>query len=227
VQTLRVEDWSDLQAAVATLGFERPTPTLVVVGAAARLSDDEQMRLQPLFTRLGELAECSGAAVVDGGTDSGVMRLLGRSRASGHNFPLVGVVVAALAAPPGAGSSGRRWQLEPNHSHILLVPGREWGDEARWLARVATLIAAGAPSATVLVNGGSVAYTDAEASLAEDRRLIVAAGTGGTADAIALGSDEAVPTSLRESDLVKTVDVSEDAGQPLLSELERILSDGS
>jgi SLOG in TRPM, prokaryote len=216
VRRLQVERWSDLPAAVATLGFDHPMPTLAVVGGAAQLTDDDHARLQPLFTRLAELADRHGAAVVDGGTDTGVMRLLGRSRAAGHTFPLVGVVVSALA--------GRQWELEPNHSDVLLVPGQSWGDETRWLARVATLIAEDAPSATVLVNGGPVSYADAEASLAEGRRLIVAAGTGGTADEIAIGGDDAV---LRDSDLVKAVDVSEDAGQPLIEELERILSDGS
>jgi hypothetical protein len=41
VRTLRVEFWSDLPEAVATLGFTRPVPTLLVVGAATRLGDDE------------------------------------------------------------------------------------------------------------------------------------------------------------------------------------------
>src|SRR5262249_43943095 len=189
VRTLTVERWSDLPQALATLGFTRPVPTLVVVGAAAQLTDGEYEVFEPLFEELAALADRWGAAVVDGGTDIGVMRLLGRAtRAHGYGFPVVGVVVAALAAPAGSEVSGDRWPLEPNHSHVLLVPGEEWGDEAPWLARVATLIAAGAPSATMLVNGGEGAYADAEASIAEGRRLIVAAGSGGTADALAAGA---------------------------------------
>jgi SLOG in TRPM, prokaryote len=230
VRTLRVERWSDLPEAVATLGFTRPVPTLVVVGAAARLDDDEYERLEPLFGRLAELAEHTGAAVVDGGTDTGVMRLLGRARAYGHTFPLVGVVVEALAVPAGAEVSDGQWPLEPNHSHVLLVPGTEWGDEARWLARAATLVARGAPSVTVLVNGGRVAYTDAEASLAEGRTLLVAAGSGGTADALAAGVRDGSLNRqahfVGDANLVDAVELSEDGGQPLFAEIERILSDG-
>jgi len=231
VRTLCVERWSDLPWAVATLGFTQPVPTLVVVGAAAQLPANRLSRLQPLFEQLAVLAERTGAAVVDGGTDAGVMRLIGRARAGGRTFPLVGVVVAALAAPLDAPESAGRWPLEPNHSHVLLVPGREWGDEAPWLARAATALAGGAPSATVLVNGGEGAYADAEASLAERRPLIVAAGSGGTADAVAAAARDGSPgeraETLARSDLVNAVDLRQDGGQPLLTEVARILSERS
>jgi hypothetical protein len=231
VRTLRVERWSDLPRAVATLGFTQPVPTLVVVGAAAQLPEDELVRLEPLFEQLAVLAERTGAAVVDGGTDAGVMRLIGRARARGRTFPLVGVVAEALAASPDTRHSGGRWPLEPNHSHVLLVPGREWGDEAPWLARVATVVAGGAPSATVLVNGGEGAYADAEASIAERRPLIVVAGSGGTADAVATAALDGTPggkaAALAKSDLVNAVDLRQDGEQPLLTEITRILSEGA
>lgn len=231
-RTLGVERWSDLPRALQTLGFTQPLPTLVVVGAAAQLTDDEYELLEPLFEQLAALADSSGAAVVDGGTDIGVMQLLGRAaRAHGYDFPIVGVVVAALAAPAGSEVSEDRWPLEPNHSHVLLVPGEEWGDEAPWLARVATLLAGGAPSATMLVNGGEGAYADAEASIAEGRPLMVAAGSGGTADAVAAGargeSSGARARAIVESDLVQAVDLGEDGGSPLVRAIERILAEGS
>jgi hypothetical protein len=232
VRTLSVERWSDLPQALATLGFKRPVPTLVVVGAAAELSDDGYERLEPLFEQLAALADRRGAAVVDGGTDIGVMRLLGRAaRAHDYDFPIVGVVAAALAAPPGSEVSDDRWPLEPNHSHVLLVPGATWGDEAPWLARVATVLADGAPSATLLVNGGEGAFADAEASIAEGRKLIVAAGSGGTADAVAAGARGgtrvARAQAIGQSDLVHAFDLSEDGGRPLVTEIERILAEGS
>lgn len=232
MQTLRVERWSDLPGAVATFGFTRPVRTLVVVGAAAQMSEDGLSRLEPLFEQLAALAEQTGAAVVDGGTDAGVMRLIGRARAARDGtFPLLGVVVEGLAAPPGRRESADRWPLEPNHSHVLLVPGRDWGDEAPWLARVATVVAAGAPSATVLINGGEGAYADAEASLAENRPLIVAAGSGGTADALAeAGRDGALDEraeALATSNLVNAVDLRQDDGQPLVTEIARILTEGA
>jgi hypothetical protein len=228
VQRIRVECWGDLQDAVAALGFAQQVPALVVVGAAARLSDAELESLEPLFEGLAAVVERTGAIVVDGGTDAGVMRLLGRARARSHKFPLVGVVVAALSGPSGADELDGQWPLEPNHSHVLLVPGRAWGDEAPWLARVATLLAKGARSVTVLVNGGEGAYADVEASLSERRRVVVALGTGGTADALAaaVGGDPGGhgAWALANSELVSVVDIRQDGGQPLFTEIERILS---
>jgi SLOG in TRPM, prokaryote len=230
VRTQRVEHWSDLPAAVATFGFTHPLPTLVVVGAAAQLDDDEISRLEPLFEQLAALAERTGAAVVDGGTDVGVMRLIGRARRRGRNFALVGVVVEALAAPSESRPSAGRWPLEPNHTHVLLTPGQKWGDEAPWLARFATVLAGGAPSATVLVNGGEGTYADAEASIAERRPLIVAAGSGGTADALAAAGRDASPDeragAVASSNLVNAVDLRQDGGQPLVTEIARILTEG-
>ena len=46
------------------------------------------------------------------------------------------------------------------------MPGTSWGDEAPWIARLASTIAAGRPSVTVLLNGGEIAWTDAAESVA-------------------------------------------------------------
>ena len=225
---MRTERWSDLPEALAELGLTRSMPTLVIVGAATGLSGEESERLEPMFETLTAHADRLGAAVVDGGTDRGVMRLLGRARAREHDFPLVGVAVDELVAPPGSEIDGR-CPLEPNHTHAVLVPGERWGEEAPWLARVATLLAGETQSVTVLVNGGEIAYADAEASIAEGRPVIVAAGSGGTADVVAAAARGA-PTferaqALADSELVRAVDLNEDVGRQLAKEIERILSE--
>ncbi len=228
MQVLRVERTSDLPGALEELGFMRPLPTLVLVGAAERLTPPDLERLDPVLDELAAAVERVGAAVVDGGTDAGVMRLIGRARARGRDFPLLGVVVAALAGEPGAALEAGQASLEPNHSHVLLVPGGVWGDEVPWLARVAGLLAGGAPSATVLVNGGEIAYADAAASIAEGRRVLAVAGSGGAADAVA-AAVRGEPAGERAralvaSDLVRAVELRDDSGLPLLEEIERILS---
>ncbi|HEU0303511.1 MAG TPA: hypothetical protein VFR32_02915 [Gaiellaceae bacterium] len=229
MQTVRAEGWSDLPDALAELGLTRSRPTLVSVGAAAALSGDDSKRLEPLFGELTSLAERRGAAVVDGGTDRGVMRLFGRARASGYRFPLLGVAVAELVSATEVDDG--RCPLEPNHTHALLVPGATWGDEVPWLARVATVVADGAPSVTVLVNGGEITYDDAEASIAESRPVVVAAGSGGTADVIAAAVRGAPANeraqALAGSKLVRAVDLSEDSGLRLSTEIDGILSERS
>jgi hypothetical protein len=72
-----------------------------------------------------------------------------------------------------------------HHTHLLLVPGTEWGDEAPWIVDVADAVAGDRPSVTLLINGGEIAYDDADRSLDRGRPVVVLAGTGRTADAIA------------------------------------------
>ena len=102
------------------------------------------------------MAERLGVVVIDGGTDAGVMHLIGRARTRAEaTFPLVGVPAVGTVRFPGKRSGvRRRWPLDAHHTHFVLVPGAAWGDEAPWIARVGTELAGGSPSVTVLVNGG-------------------------------------------------------------------------
>jgi len=230
VLTTRVERWDDLPDALTQLGLTRAMPTIVSVGAAGALTGVDGERLEPLFAELTAIADRHDAAVVDGGTDRGVMRLFGRAR-QGHSFPLLGVAVDGLVASPTSPPDDDRCPLEPNHTHALLVPGEAWGEEVPWLARVATLIAREEPSVTVLVNGGEITYADAEASIAEGRPVLVVAGSGGTADVVAaaargMSTLERVQ-ALASSELLRTVDLDGDSGRQVSKEIERTLTERS
>jgi hypothetical protein len=225
MRKVRVDRPTAVPAALAELGLDPPLPTLVLSGAAARVEGSELARLRPLIEEFSELAERLGAAVVDGGTDQGVMRLVGQARTRGRSFPLIGVVVASLAVEPGATPTGEQAVLEPNHTHVVLVPGRRWGDEVPWLAGVAGVLAGDGPSATVLVNGGEIAYADAAASVSAQRPVLAIDGTGRTADALAAAcrgeQSDSRAQRLTESGLVQAINVRENHH---LVELERILS---
>jgi SLOG in TRPM, prokaryote len=147
---------------------------------------DRMEQLEPVFRdALASVAQRLNAFVIDGGTDVGVMRLLGRARSALEgSFPLIGVASFATVSIPGQASSARSdaAPLEPHHSHFLLVPGGSWGDEAPWLSAAASALAGPASSVTVLVNGGEVAYDDVARSIAANRPTIVVAGSGRTAD---------------------------------------------
>jgi hypothetical protein len=180
--------FSDVATAVAGLGLRVQQPVLAVVGGAAGLDEAGKKRLLALFGHaLVPVIVSRQAVVVDGGTDSGVMQLIGRARAAaGVSFPLVGVAAEKTIILPGDDAEpGDRAPLERNHSHFVLVPGSSWGDESPWLSRVATVIAGGAPSATILVNGGEIAFQDVAHSLDANRPVLAIAGTGRTADRIA------------------------------------------
>lgn len=181
-------DRCDIAAALVANGIGVGHEVIVLVGGAAGMNDAATRALAELMREVVvPIVARRAATVVDGGTDSGVMRLIGRARAAaGVRFPLVGVAAAGTVAVPG-GRPPRpdAAEPEPHHTHVLLVPGTEWGDETPWISDVAGAIAAGRPSVTILVNGGSIAFADAARSLDADRPLVVIAGSGRTADAIA------------------------------------------
>ena len=219
-----VECVEDIAGAVGALGLEAPRPTLVVVGGAAGLGDSELAGLAPLADGLVRAAAGAGSAIVDGGSDAGVMRLMGRAHAeAGEGVALVGVVVRALAGLPGEPVVPPMAALEPRHTHFVLVPGSSWGEEAPWIARIAGAVAGDRPSVTVLVNGGEIAWNDVGESVAAGRRVLAVAGTGRTADALAAAA-AGDPADERAAALVRTglVEAVAPGDDPLPSLQERV-----
>ncbi len=185
-QAICVQTADAMPKALEQLGLYRPAPVLVLVGGASHLSRLEAQRLTGLFTHLlAPLAEELGMTVIDGGTDAGVMQLMGMARAACRaTFPLVGIAPLGKVYLPNHRPIAQLQALEPNHSHFLLVPGQHWGDESPWIAKTASLIAGNAPSLTLLINGGSIALVDLHESIAHRRPVVVMTGTGRLADEI-------------------------------------------
>lgn len=223
----RVDDVSSLSAALDALTVARRRPVLVVVGGAGGMSPDHLSRTAAVLNvQVLPVLDRLGVTVIDGGTDSGVMRVIGRARsAAGASFPLIGVAAEGTvrADPPDARAVAE--QIEPHHSHVILVPGDSWGDESPWLACVADAVAGTAPSATLVVNGGEITYDDVAHSLERRRPVVVLAGSGRTADAIATAGDgdskDPRATRIAASPLTRIVDIAD--GAALAGTLESIL----
>lgn len=183
----RVDQPADLPAALRALDIDVRRPVLVSVGGAGGMTPEHlAATAEILQERIVPALDRWRAAVVDGGTDSGIMRVMGQSRAAaGAQFPLVGVAAEGTVILPGRAPAADAAPLEPGHTHVVLVPGDAWGDESPWLSRVATAIADGQPSLTLVINGGQITYDDIDHSLQAGRPVVVVAGTGRTADAIA------------------------------------------
>ncbi len=192
VKFARVTGPDDVPAAVASFGLGRARSVLVVVGGAAGL-DEAVPELGAVFAEvIAPAVRRHEAAAVDGGTDSGVMRLLGQARAAGTHFPLVGVAARGTVRFPGHEPTATDpAELEQNHSHVVLTPGAEWGAEGPYLPLVAAALAAGGPVVTVLINGGEIALDDAVRSIRLGIPVLVLAGTGRTADRIATAAEHA------------------------------------
>jgi hypothetical protein len=162
--------------------------SILLVGGAdfADCTAEVLEAVRGFLAALARVCDAAGAAVVDGGTDSGVMRWFAEARAAvGGTFPLVGV------APQGAFTretrTGARITPAKGHSLILAVPGERFGDEQDRLFEVVDRLGAGAP--TVVVNGGRLARIEARQRLEDGYPVLVLAGSGRTADALAEDED--------------------------------------
>lgn len=201
VSAANVASEGEIQAALDELGIPRPRPAIVLVGGAGGVGFLEKFPMQKAVGIVAQLAEESGAVVVDGGTQAGVMSEMGMQRKkNGYTFPLLGVVFDALLMRKEPSSV-----LDPGHTHFLVIPGNSWGDESAWISKIATVVAGDRKSITVLVNGGKISRADVEYSLLADRPTAVIRGTGRLADEITLtGNVFAIDVS-REPDEILEV----------------------
>jgi hypothetical protein len=186
---IRVTNAGDLDRALRDNAVQTERPVLACVGGAAGIDDGDVAALAELLTaHVIPVVDKYSATIVDGGTDSGIMRLIGQARSATHgSFQLIGVVAAGTVRLPDSAEPqiDDAADIEPNHTHIVVVPGDSWGDETPWLSAVADKIASDMPSATLVINGGSITLDDALASVLAQRPVIVLADSGRAADEIA------------------------------------------
>src|SRR5690242_13641741 len=143
---------------------------------------------------------CSSDLVVDGGSDAGIMRAAGRAwRSTRCPQPLVGVMARGTIATPDASGTRKAGTstapVEPNHSHLVIVPGERWGDERPWLLAVAATLSGARPSAMLLVNGGPLARREALEAAALGVRVLALRGSGRVADELADAVDRGEPVA--------------------------------
>ena len=228
---IKVGKPADLADALSLIGLEKPHPILVVVGGASNISEESFQAIKKLFVQvLAPLVESLGAFVIDGGTDAGVMRLMGEARTEvGATFPLIGVAPEEKVmisnytnVPPDF------TPLEPHHTHFVIIPGSNWGDESPWIAQVASVLADVDPSVTILLNGGEITFCDAFHSVTERRLVMVVAGSGRTADKLASALrgepiTDARCRTLADSGLLQKIDLM-DSFDDLTQVLKGLLS---
>jgi len=205
-------------------------PVLVLVGGASGMTPDYLEQLSDFFTAvICPILEAHQGLVIDGGTDAGIMSLMGKSRHQTRStFPLIGVAVQGTVCLPQQPPPARFADfalLEPHHTHFVLVPGTLWGDESPWIAEVANVLSVDR-SLTLLVNGGKISWQDVSYSVRAQRPVVVLAGSGRTADelAVAIGGDRSNlrANQLVDSGLLSAVQLQQDL-ESLKHEIERHL----
>ena len=129
---IRISSTDEIAKALDRAGLRRGRMVVVIVGGAGRMAEkDFEAAAEVLRKEVMPIVELRNAVVIDGGTDSGVMRSIGQARAQlGGRFPLVGVAAeGTVVGPDGESASPDAAGLEPNHTLFLIVPGSHWGDE--------------------------------------------------------------------------------------------------
>ena len=172
---------------IESLGISPPKNLILLIGGADKLDDKLTSRLTQLFSRgIARAAADAEALIIDGGTQAGVMKIMGQSIADrGRKSSLLGVAPAGKVTYPGghpvAGNDGA--PLDPNHSHFVLVDGNEWGSETETLFELAAVFHV--PVLAILVNGGAIAKEELLQSVRRNWPVIVIEGSGRLADDVA------------------------------------------
>ncbi|MFL6276479.1 MAG: DUF4231 domain-containing protein [Blastocatellia bacterium] len=192
---------------VMALGLPAYEAVIVALGGADSIDEKLLPRLTQLFGRgIARAAVEARALILDGGTESGVMKLMGEGVAGrGYKTPLVGVAPKDLVTYP-PDEQADRVRLEPNHSHFVLVEGNTWGSETATLfglaealsqREVASQAVGKGPqkdaekadgkklAVAILAGGGQVTRNEVLRAVRQNLSLIVVEGSGGLADEIA------------------------------------------
>ena len=200
VRATNIKDDKDIREALTELQIPHPKTVIVLVGGAGGIGFWDKFPMRKAIRIIARLAEETGSVVVDGGTQAGIMKEIGKQRKQNKfSFPLIGVVFDSLLMKEEPDSI-----LDPNHTHFFLIPGEDWGDESAWISKIATAIAGDLKSVTILVNGGNISRTDVQYSLLENRTAVVMRGTGRMANEITLG-DQIISIDISE----KSADILE------------------
>ena len=192
-QTLSVfpNDRSNLVQAIGELGLNDGYSVIVLIGG--EIEEQQRDVTGRAIQAISKVAEDLKAVVISGCTDMELMAEIGQTRArNSYKFPLIGITPEELVTWPNGPHSGKflgwgekRWQLEPHYSHLILVPGSQFGDQSPWIVDTATLLSKGHRSVTVLISGGEVSRKDIELSLENGRPVIAVSRTGHLADDLA------------------------------------------
>ena len=170
---------------LGALEIASPRAVILLFGGAAGLDDSGKAHLATLFAEgVTPVAAELGALIIDGGTQSGVMAIMGEAVAQHPGTcQLLGIAPKGKIAHPeivGASAVRDGAQLEPHHSHFVLVESAEWGGETATMLELAR--AFNAPIVAVLVNGGAIAADEALQSVRNGWPLLVLEGSGRFAD---------------------------------------------
>jgi hypothetical protein len=205
---------------IEPLGISSPKNLILLIGGADKLDEKLTSRLTQLLSRgIARAAADAEALIIDGGTQAGVMQIMGQSIADrGRKSSLLGVAPAGKVTYPGGPpvTGNDSAPLDPNHSHFVLVDGKEWGSETKTLFELAAAFKV--PVLAVLVNGGAIAKDELLQSVRRSWPVIVIEGSGRLADEVAVLKKQ--PSQIEDPTLAEIVEEGDLRIFPITGALE-------
>jgi len=205
---------------IEPLGISPPKNLILLIGGADKLDEKLTARLTQLLSRgIARAAADAEALIIDGGTEAGVMQIMGQSIADrGRKSSLLGVAPAGKVTYPGGPpvTGNDSAPLDPNHSHFVLVDGKEWGSETETLFELAAAFKV--PVLAILVNGGDIAEDELLQSVRRSWPVIVIEGSGRLADKVAALKKE--PSQIEDPVLAEIVEEGDLRIFPITGALE-------
>ncbi|MDD2814241.1 MAG: DUF4231 domain-containing protein [Thiotrichaceae bacterium] len=190
---VRVSTHADPQLILDALQMPTPKNLILLAGGAGKM--DNNARLTQLFSRgVAQVASETQALLIDGGTQSGVMAMLGEGvTARGHKTPILGVAPFGKVTYPDqpvAVTGEDSAPLEPNHTHFVLLDthcenNEGWGCETPLMYHLAEIYTKTLPALTLLVNGGNICKQEILHSVRLGIPILIVQGSGRFADELA------------------------------------------
>lgn len=178
----------DLPGVIRALGLSKDNPLIMLIGGY--IHPEHADVTHEVLQSIAQTAEEVGALIISGGTHTGVMGTTGQIRSlENYSFPLVGVVPQDMPIGPGGPTmrqymhmEDKRIELARYFSHMVLVPGGKYGNEASWIVDLAAGLAPREASISILVNGVNVTRKDIQLNLQAQRKIFALSGTSRLGD---------------------------------------------
>lgn len=176
----RVSESLDARRIVNALELPTPRALLIINGGTAKLDAQIAASLDKLFMGLAGTVVEERVTVITGATNAGIFSLFGRAlEKTGRRLsaPCVGITAAGCVELE---------DLEPHHSHFVLVEVDEWKLATPAMYRLAETLASDCPSLALFAGGGQVTLTEMQANARQGREMILIEGSKGLADEVAV-----------------------------------------
>jgi hypothetical protein len=203
---LAISPLGDPQIIIDAFNLGHPRPTIFITGGASQMTEEDMLLTrQVVEDGIAAFAQRYHITVIDGGTDAGVMQMIGEARRrNNYTFPLIGVAPVGRVAYPGYDNPAHEAILQDGHSHFVLVEADVWGDESQMIVNMTRKISSGMPMIGILINGGKIAEKDVFLATTQgDQRIpiLVLDGSGRTATNIAT----AFKTGTAANNIIKAI----------------------